>query len=488
MKRHLYTILLPVAAALALSGCTTGSEEADEHYIKLSDAVCTFTEDGGEAQIIEVRANPEWSFESGASWLKVSAGEGSTLEVSVDPNADGERNAEITLQAGEATASIRVYQLGFDRMNARYRYLEDLNHAVMSPSGKYVGGFITGLEGENDFTFTAVIIDLESDERVEIGPYPESLMGLEEAEVMTDQGTLYISDYVNGGCVAFELDGTYYRPEAVPGGYGPTVMQSVSADGSVFVGYAEGDPVTGCMYAPVKYVDGVGTALPLPEKSFRDEEWWAGVMVRGMSADGSVVYGTSWENYDYGMAYWDKDGNVDWVGSDLRTVTTVQREDALGNPVDYNLVDGMICWANQTQISPNGTWIAGTYRTEEYDKENDEVLQANYPAFFNTETKTTTVFDEYAGCVAMGVTDDGLGLIGIQGMGVNSGFIVDLASKTKVDDMLPWIRSEFGIIISEGAIHYLTPDRQKVFGAKLRYEQNGAVTTLYWYVAPALNN
>jgi len=28
MKRHLYTILLPVAAALALSGCTTGSEEA----------------------------------------------------------------------------------------------------------------------------------------------------------------------------------------------------------------------------------------------------------------------------------------------------------------------------------------------------------------------------------------------------------------------------------------------------------------------------
>ncbi|MFR7708423.1 MAG: hypothetical protein ACLUZZ_04960 [Alistipes inops] len=56
-----------------------------------------------------------------------------------------------------------------------------------------------------------------------------------------------------------------------------------------------------------------------------------------------------------------------------------------------------------------------------------------------------------------------------------------------MDDALPWIRSEFGIIISEGD-NYLTPDRQKVFGAKLRYEQNGAVTTLYWYVAPALNN
>ena len=254
MKRHLYTILLPVAAALALSGCTTGSEEADEHYIKLSDAVCTFTEDGGEAQIIEVRANPEWSFESGASWLKVSAGEGSTLEVSVDPNADGERNAEITLQAGEATASIRVYQLGARGLSARYRLLEQLNSAVMSPSGRYVGGFYTDVLGENGFQYTAVVIDLETDKWHEFGPYPETLFGFTEAEVVTDQGVLYISDSTNGGCVAFDLDGTYTVPKSVAG-YGPLVMQSSSVDGSVMVGYTEGTPY-GCMYGPVKVVDG----------------------------------------------------------------------------------------------------------------------------------------------------------------------------------------------------------------------------------------
>ena len=483
MRKDLFGVLALLVGSALFAGCTTGPEGTEEHYIKLSDAVCTFTEDGGETQVIDVRANPEWSFESGASWLKVSEGEGSTLVVSADPNTDGERSAEITLQAGEATASIRVYQLGFDRMNARYRYLEDLNHAVMSPSGKYVGGFITGLEGENDFTFTAVIID----ERVEIGPYPESLMGLEEAEVMTDQGTLYISDYVNGGCVAFELDGTYYRPEAVPGGYGPTVMQSVSADGSVFVGYAEGDPVTGCMYAPVKYVDGVGTALPLPEKSFRDEEWWAGVMVRGMSADGSVAYGSSWENYDYGMVWWDRDGNVDWVGSDLRKVTTVQREDALGNPVDYNLVDGMICWANQTQISPDGTWIAGTYRTEEFNAESNTVTQVNYPAFFNTETRTTTVFDEYVGYVALHVTDEGLGMIGLQGLGVTSGSVVDVKSKTLLGSMSEWIQERYGIYVSGGVLTYVTPDAKSVFGYTLEIQENGQPYTVYWYIAPPLN-
>ena len=130
-------------------------------------------------------------------------------------------------------------------------------------------------------------------------------------------------------------------------------MQSSSVDGSVMVGYTEGTPY-GCMYGPVKVVDGEVKPLPLPEEgNFRNEEWWAGILARGMSADGSVVYGTSWENYDYGMAYWDKDGNVDWVGSDLRTVTTVQRPNPLdGTLYDYNIVNGMICWANQTQISP----------------------------------------------------------------------------------------------------------------------------------------
>lgn len=60
MRKSLFGILaLPAAAALALTGCTTGPEGTEEHYIKLSDAVCTFTEDGGETQVIDVRANPE---------------------------------------------------------------------------------------------------------------------------------------------------------------------------------------------------------------------------------------------------------------------------------------------------------------------------------------------------------------------------------------------------------------------------------------------
>ena len=187
MRKDLFGVLALLVGSALFAGCTTGPEGTEEHYIKLSDAVCTFTEDGGETQVIDVRANPEWSFESGASWLKVSEGEGSTLVVSADPNTDGERSAEITLQAGEATASIRVYQLGARGLSARYRLLEQLNSAVMSPSGRYVGGFYTDVLGENGFQYTAVVIDLETDKWHEFGPYPETLFGFTEAEVVTDR-------------------------------------------------------------------------------------------------------------------------------------------------------------------------------------------------------------------------------------------------------------------------------------------------------------
>ena len=490
------TLTASVAFAISLlffaTSCTDKGQETF-HYVNLSQVACSFLGEGSSPLAVDVKASPaQWTATPGATWVKIERTDERTLTITVDDNGTGaERNTTITIEAGQASQQIRVNQLPLDSEFARYRRLETFQMgAVMSPSGRYMGGFTASIAPDDSWQYSPTIVDTETDEVYEFGPFPESLYYLHQTMAITDQGLLFISDGYNGGQIAIDTSGEIFIPEAPAGYRFRPEIQATSADGKYWVGFAQNESGSnGGLTHPLLWIDGVPHELPMLDLNYRDEEIWVGVMARGISADGSIIYGTSWENYDYGMAYWDKDGNVDWVGSDLRTVTTVQRPNPLdGTLYDYNIVNGMICWANQTQISPNGTWIAGTYRTEEYDKENDEVLQANYPAFFNTETKTTTVFDEYAGCVAMGVTDDGLGLIGIQGMGVNSGFIVDLASKTKVDDMLPWIRSEFGIIISEGAIHYLTPDRQKVFGAKLRYEQNGAVTTLYWYVAPALNN
>lgn len=103
-----------------------------------------------------------------------------------------------------------------------------------------------------------------------------------------------------------------------------------------------------------------------------------GVTARGCSADGSVIYGSTWDNLDFGMLYW-KEGKVDWVGSDVREVETVQIDNGIGETIDYRLVNGMIATAEYTKISPNGRWIAGAYRTEKLA--GNDIARTQYPAF-----------------------------------------------------------------------------------------------------------
>lgn len=48
-------------------------------------------------------------------------------------------------------------------------------------------------------------------------------------------------------------------------------------------------------------------------------------MARSISVNGEVIYGTSWDNSDYGMLYWEKEGagfgRPQWVGEDVREIT-----------------------------------------------------------------------------------------------------------------------------------------------------------------------
>lgn len=49
-----------------------------------------------------------------------------------------------------------------------------------------------------------------------------------------------------------------------------------------------------------------------------------------------------------------------------------------------------------------------------------------YPAFYNTETETTTVMRDYPDCTAVGATDDGIGLIAEGTSMQTSGFLVEI--------------------------------------------------------------
>ena len=482
MKKGFYLrAALPCAcAAMLLAGCETAGE-TDTQYIRLSDAACSFQGTGNRPVTVEVHANPaEWKAEASASWVKVSdvTATSFTIEV-VDNDTNEMREAEITVTAGQAETAVKVMQVSKDNVFPRYRMEPDVfqNGAPMSPNGKYVGSFYYDYDESGIQVFYPVIIEVETDEWHELGPFPRTLFELGETSCVTDNGEVIIAA-LNDANILFDLDGNYTKI-APPAGYTnyPEISQ-VSADG-IMVGWAS----KGGVSSPFKWVDGVAEELPKPELNYRDEPI-GDVQARGISADGRIIYGTTWDNWDCGLIYWDEAGEVHYVGEDVRYCRTVERPDIFGEPQEYNLCDGMWTSATRTNVSPNGKYIAGTFRREALGADGSEIEQTNYPAFFNTETGKTVIFEELVGGGGVSATSDGLGFTVDDTFGPSSGKVVDIENGVVLGDALQWIEDEYGIIINSGYITYMPDSKDRFLGAML-YTGGAVLQGVEWYVAPS---
>ena len=483
MKR---TLSGGIAAAMLLLSSLSGCVKTEEtfHYVKLSQISCSFDGRDNAPLAITVETSPAaYEITPGDAWVKAEKSEeGNTLILTVADNDTGaERSTVITVTAGTASREITVQQLTPDNRIARYRKLDTFSSlgGCMSSSGKYVGGF-TSMTDENEVTYhTPVIIDTETGDKHEFGPYPESVYALYQAQCITDQGLLFINDGQNGGQIAIDLTGEIFIPEAAGYKNKPTISKT-SSDGKYWVGY-----VLDGMFKPLLWTEGSVAELPMPALNYRNEEFWAGVLARGISANGEIIYGTSWENDDCGMLYWKNDGTTvetpRWVGDDIRRLTPVIIEDWMGE-YEYNLVDGCICTAEITKVSPSGKWIASIYRKEEVGSDGF-IEYVQRPAFYNTETETTTVVEDYGEATGMHVTDDGIAFIGIGTMAITASKVYDLNTGTDLGNMENWVSENYGIIIPGGVIEYVSADGRYIFGTAMNAFGNGFVD---WYIAPPL--
>ncbi len=477
-------------AGLFLTGCTTDNEEYQ--YVNLSQIACTFLGSGNTPLVIEVEASPSvYEITPGASWLHADKSEdGRTITVTVEDNdTENERESIISVTAGLASEEIVVIQLPKDNMLARFRYTGAFSQglAVMSPSGRYVGGYVATI-GEDDLYVRApVIIDLETGEEKSFGPFHSSLHNLTQVMAISDQGVLFINDGLNGGQIAVDLTGDVTIPEAPAGYQFLPEIEGTSADGKYWVGAAmDKKSSAGGLYRPLLWIDGNPVELPFPDKNFRDAEFRTGVIARGISANGSIIYGTSWENYDFGMLYWENNGEntakPHWVGEDVREVCTVKRQRMDGTEYDYTCVNGIICQAWNTQISPSGTWIAGRYRQEFDSATEQEVDEPEYAAFYNTETETTVIVRDYGESGGKFVTDDGIAFITLGTFGVSVGKVYDLNTRTDLGDVADWVYERYGITIPTGYITYVAPDGNAVLGVTASSGAGGRNST-HWYIA-----
>lgn len=480
------------ASVLFLAACTDPTTKIENHSIEVSDAAVMFNCTKNQPLQLTVVANPtDWEAQTEDSWLHLSEQTANTILLTADDNTgDSERNGEVVFTAGEAQYTVNVKQMPADGKFARYRQLLMFQlGAVMSPEGKYMGGFYATFAEDSSIEYHPVIIDLATDEWNILGPYPGSLAALYNPAAITDDGVV-IFDTEAGGPMAFSLDGSNFRI-TTPDGFGGTPnVSSTSSDGK-WVGYAPRYKDGEMMYYPILWEDGVGKGLPMPETSYRglnyvdDAVALNGVMARSISANGEIITGTTHDNMDYGMVYWDRNGDVHYVGKDFRKLKPVKMIDGDGNEYDYTLVDGIICWSGQTQVSPNGKWIAGTFRGEELNAQATEVVETYHAAFYNTETEKVYVIEDYGESIGKGVTDDGKGLIGLGRPCVN-GVVIDIESGMELGQTKDWIMDQFGIVVPEGWIDYIAPDGKAVMGVSVVAGGAQGVEECTWYVASAL--
>ena len=202
MFKRLRIIFVIVAAAFAWACNNGGSTET--HYIKLSDSALTFNGAGNASRTVTVASSPaDWKAEPAVSWIKITeTGKNSFVLTVDDSNVAEEREGIITVTAGQATVEVKVSQLPMDTEFARFRTMYEYeNGMVMSPSGKYAGGFYATLDEDGSLFYHAVVTEVETDRKYEFGPYPMSLFEFGYPNAITDQGTIVFSTKSAGNYV-----------------------------------------------------------------------------------------------------------------------------------------------------------------------------------------------------------------------------------------------------------------------------------------------
>lgn len=479
-------LLLFCLAALVLTGCTDpDGTKSNESYVTPSKGALSFMGMDNEPQTLNVKASAEWSAEPSATWIKLSAITEESMVVTVENNStERERDAKIIITSGEIVKEVLVNQLPKEVGDMKYRR-PFWRPGVISPNGKYIGGYSYDFIGDAvEGAYTAIIIDMATDEHIEFGPFPKTMFSFTVAQSITDDGKLFISD--GGGSIMFDAKTGEYEQMQPPTGfnYRPSIC-SASADGSIMVGYVRKAGV----YYPLVWEDGVAKELPWPPMNFRDTRFEDtdinGILAVGVSHDGRFIYGSTWDNDDMGMLYWDRQNNyaVSWVSPDKHDLKPVDRIMWDGSIQKFNLVDAMTSDSTPTRISPNGKYIAGVYRTEELAADGARFDRTWSAAFYNTETKKTVIFDEFGESSGMAVSDDGIGFIALGRQKMTKGMVVDVETGVVLGTTEEWVLKTYGMHVPPGFISYMCPGNRVMMGLTCIPAEPQPMW-LNWYMAP----
>lgn len=426
------SFILAAAATVAFAavqGCSEGTTETT--FLNLSRTAYTFPASGSDSIVICVESNMEWEMIKEAEWVTAyRTGEDSVVVKAYANTSEEIRTGQITFTAGNITQSVHLEQLQNSFTGLLIDFpLSDVRGGAMSPNGKFAAAVYSEIISGDDWAYYGIKVNMETGETEEI-PVPTAPTGdpYIMIQAISDDGETLIY----GNTMAAQY-AAYRNNELVdleiPEGYleHPSLLAALSSDGSVIVGSIQvpgGGP-----HKPAKWTDGKLEILPSPEENAYGEPLINGVIVRGCSADGQILYGSEWDQH--GLIY--------WIGNEM---FYPGREYAQERSV-------IECYAEYYCISPNGRWIASTFADAS-------------PVRVDTKTHEVEFFDGY-GC-GITVTDDGLVFGCPTTMAVTSGCVFDFDNGTTYG-ISEYMQNVHGLDLSDNRIiQYRAPGGKAYLG------------------------
>lgn len=461
MKRKISYILIAAMALVAAVSCNT--ETRIENYLNLSVMSYMFQSNGGDSIDVEVMTNmPEWEVDSECDFVTVEKVGDNIARIKALPNTAAEnRMGTVVFSSEEIVTTMSIGQLSAS-FKGVFNVLPLTSRGAMSRNGHWYA-YVDVPAGREGITAWKVNLKTGEKRQLELPELPTDKY-LDGVSAISDDGETIL--YENGGNMysVLEKNGEIITP-TLPDGFTQLWLINMNADGTVLVGSCNKGPQT--VWRPFKWINGEPIALEtVVTDGFGRYPNEVDVYPRGCSNDGSIVYGSEWQTF--GLIYWkgDKMYNIGIDNSEI-----------ISDDKGTRYISMIRCQASYWNISPNGKYIATSYR-----KFDSPGAYNDYPVRIDTEMGIFEYMENSPICSAQVVTDDGL-MFGAEVPYIATcGMVFDMETGTSMK-MSDWMMEKYGFIIADAYwCNTISPDL-KSFSGRCLAETGTGQQNPFWYMS-----
>lgn len=453
MKTIAKIILLGTLISLTSWSCT---KELYNKYITPQYSAYSFSAASDSCEI-DIQTNTNWSISnSNTDWLTAEKIDNNILKLKVNRNTTTNyRETVLILSDGNLVKTEITILQNSASFHGEFHDITQMDpyHTITSPGLKKIASIILDMES---YKKVPIILDIATNKTTILN----NISGIFRVSAISDDGKT-IACELNGKTSTLYIDG---KQQDIKGLNGDPKIQicGMSSDGKIIVG----NSISQDNYStPVYLENNELKELPMPDDDPFQSGLPSGIIVKGCSPDGRIIYGI--EPTSFGLIYW-KNGELFYPGYDNATIKTVLV--SIFGTLKQVEKACTICltdeYAELKFSSANGRYIAAKLIDYIQEKPNEPAIKYSYPARIDTETGEINIIKtEMTDAAALTVNNEGLLFCTEEVNPQKTGYVFN-PDNSSYQFLQDWFSSQYGLQISKQRIvTHVSDDNMTFFGS-----------------------